>query len=70
MNANEVIITGRKRSRAPSVAASQQRHAVLAFLLGELDDQDAVLGRQADQHHHADLRVEIERQARRSPCRE
>ena len=64
MKAKDVIITGRNRSRAPSVAASQQRHAVLALLLGEFDDQDAVLGRQADQHHHADLRVQIERQIR------
>ena len=65
MKANDVIITGRKRSRAPSVAASQQRHALLALLLGELDDQDAVLGGQADQHDHADLAVKIERQSRR-----
>ena len=40
----------------------EQRHALLALLLGELDDQDAVLGCEADQHHHADLPVEIERQ--------
>ena len=62
MKAKEVIITGRKRKRAPSVAASSKRHAVLALLLGELDDQDAVLGCEPDQHHHADLRIKIERQ--------
>ena len=39
------------------------RHARLALLLGEFDDQDAVLGRQRDQHDQADLRVEIERQS-------
>ena len=63
MKANDVIITGRKRSRAPSVGRLVQRDALLALLLGELDDQDAVLGREADQHDHADLRIEIERQA-------
>ena len=40
----------------------QQRHAALALLLGEFDDENAVLGRKADQHDHADLPVEIERQ--------
>ncbi len=40
----------------------QQRHALLALLLGEFDDQNAVLGRQPDQHDHADLAIEIERQ--------
>src|SRR5262249_19553911 len=34
-----------------------------ALLLAELDDQDAVLRRQSDQHHHADLPIEIEREA-------
>ena len=46
-----------------------QRHAALALLLGEFDDQDAVLRGEADQHDHADLRVEIERQARRAMTR-
>ena len=64
MNAIEVIITARNRMRAPSAAASRIGMPGLALLLGELDDQDAVLGGERDQHHHADLRVEIERQAR------
>ena len=62
MKANEVIITGRKRSARAFGRGLQQRDAVLALLLGELDDQDAVLRRQADQHDHADLGVEIEGQ--------
>ena len=62
MKANDVIITGRKRSRAPSVAASSSGTPCLALLLGELDDQNAVLGGKPDQHDHADLGVEIERQ--------
>ena len=69
MNAKEVIITGRKRSRAPSVAASSSGMPSLAPLLGEFHDQDAVLGRQPDQHDHADLRVEIERETGRSRSR-
>ena len=32
---------------------------LLVFVLGELDDQDGVLGGQADQHDQADLRVDI-----------
>src|SRR5437879_2463596 len=41
----------------------RNRDAALALLLGELDNQDAVLGGQCDQHHEADLAVEIEVQA-------
>ena len=51
MKAKLVIITARNRSRAPSIAASRIEHALLALLLGEFDDQDAVLGGQRDQHH-------------------
>src|SRR5256714_620665 len=34
-------------------------HAALLLLLGELDDQDGVLGREADQDDEADLRDEV-----------
>ncbi len=34
---------------------------MLPLLLRELDDQDAVLGRESDQHDDPDLRIEIER---------
>src|SRR4029077_16496192 len=40
-----------------------RRAAAGAELLGELDDQDRVLGRQADQHHQADLAVDVVLQA-------
>ena len=43
----------------------RDRHALLALLLGEFDDQDAVLGGERDQHDEADLGIEVERQARR-----
>ena len=36
------------------------RQARLALLLGELDDQDGVLAGQADQHHEADLREDVD----------
>ena len=39
------------------------RHAALAIELGELDDQDRVLGRQADQGDQADLPVHVEVEA-------
>ena len=35
------------------------RHSVLLALARELDDQDRVLRREADQHHHADLREDV-----------
>ena len=42
--------------------ASRRRHAVVfALLVGELHQQDAVLGDQADQRDQADLRVDVER---------
>ena len=33
--------------------------ALFEFVLGEFDDQDRVLGRQPDQHHQTDLRVDV-----------
>ena len=61
MKAIEVIITARNRVRAPRVAASRFA-SLLALLLGELDDQNPVLGRQRDQHDQPDLRIEVQRQ--------
>src|SRR6516164_4958432 len=40
----------------------EQRNPMLALLLGELDDQNAVLGGQTDQYNHPDLGIEIQRQ--------
>ena len=59
MNANDVIRIGRRRSRAPSSAASVKRLPFLEFVLREFDDQDRVLRRQPDEHHQTDLRVDI-----------
>ena len=63
MKAKLVIITARNRSLAPRIAASWIDLPCLALLLGEFDDQDAVLRRQRDQHDDADLRVKVEREA-------
>ena len=65
MNANDVIITARNRVRAPSTAASRMPSPASRRSFGELHDQDAVLRRQRNQHHQPDLRIEIQRQARR-----
>ena len=59
MKAKEVIRIGRRRSFAPSSAASMRPSALLVFHLGELDDEDGVLGRETDQHDEADLRVDV-----------
>ena len=37
----------------------RQRLSFFEFVLGELDDQNRVLRRQADEHHQPDLRVNI-----------
>ena len=63
MKANDVIRMGRKRTFAPSMAASQHRRALLVLLHGELDDQHRVLPEQAHEHHQADLRVDVVGQA-------
>ena len=36
--------------------------SLLALILGEFDDQNAILGRHRDQHHEPDLGVQVERQ--------
>ncbi len=59
MNAKLVIITARKRSRAPTHRSVGDGHALLAPDLGEFDDQDAVLGGERNQHDETDLRIEI-----------
>ena len=59
MNASDVIRIGRSRMRAASTAASAIDQPARAQLLGELDDQNAVLRRQADQHHEPDLAVDV-----------
>ncbi len=41
---------GRKRMRVASTADVKNGHAALAELLGEFDDQDGVLGGEANEH--------------------
>ena len=60
MNANDVITIGRSRSRHASSVASRRGSPASRRVLGELDDQDRVLARQADQHHEADLREDVD----------
>ena len=69
MKAKAVIRIGRRRSRAPRQRRVDERLALLVLVLGELDDQDGVLGRQADQHDQADLRVDVVLEARAARAR-
>ena len=56
----EVIRIGRSRHRAASTAASNRDAPSCCAVAGELDDQDGVLARQADQHHEADLHEDVD----------
>ena len=60
MKAKLVIITGRKRSRAPAIAEFEDRLALAPLIHGEGDDEDAVLRRERDQHHEPDLGIDVE----------
>ena len=53
---------GRKRIRQASIVASLIELALLAQGLGELDDQDAVLGGKPDDGHDADGEIDVVRQ--------
>ena len=64
MKAKEVIITARKRSLAASMAAVDDVLSLPPLLHGEFDDQDGVLGRERDEHHDADLGVDVVVEAR------
>ena len=51
----------------------RQRLSVLELILGELDDQNRVLGRKTDEHNQADLRIDIAfdlHHVRRKQCSE
>jgi hypothetical protein len=65
MNANDVMRMGRRRNREPSTAASRIALPFFAFHLGELDDENGVLGRQPNEHDHADLGVDVQLEAAR-----
>src|ERR1044071_8319001 len=53
MKANDVIRIGRSRSLAASIAP------LMLELAGELDDQNGVLGGEADQHDETDLGQDV-----------
>ena len=59
MKANDVIRIGPQPDAAGLDRGVEDRQAALAQLLGELDDQDRVLGREADQHDEADLAEDV-----------
>ena len=59
-----VIRIGRRRRRGGLDHRIHHARALLAQLVGELDDQDAVLGDQAHQRDEADLREHVQRAAR------
>ena len=64
MKAKLVIITGRNRKLAASMAARIDVLPEVAPLHRKRNDQDAVLRRERDQHDEPDLRVDIEAQSR------
>ena len=59
MKAKAVIRIGRSRSFAADSAASIEALALLVLHLGELDDENRVLRRQADEHDEPDLREHV-----------
>ena len=60
MNASDVIRIGRSRSWQASTAARHRIAPLVLELARELDDQNRVLGRQADQHDEADLGEDVD----------
>ena len=50
-----VIITARKRHLRAKNRGVANVPSPFALILGEFDDQDAILGRHRDQHHQPDL---------------
>ena len=62
MKANDVIRIGRSRCRDGALADSRMLIPCFSHDLdAELDDQDRVLGLQADQHDQADLPEDVQR---------
>ena len=59
MKANDVIRMGRSLVLRRLHGRIEAVGAALLGLFGELDDQDGVLGGQADQHHEADLGQDV-----------
>ena len=69
MKANDVIRIGRSRSARAFERGVDQIACPARARLRELDDQDRVLRREADQHDEADLRVHVESKPRSSSPR-
>ncbi len=61
MVASEVIRMGRRRTRQAVITASPDRQPLLFQLVREIDDQNAVGIRDADQHQHSHQRHHVER---------
>ncbi len=59
MKASDVIKIGRNRVRAASTAASNRDMPSILGLLGELDDQDSIFRREADEHDEADFDEDV-----------
>jgi hypothetical protein len=59
MKARLVIRIGRRRRRAASIAGVIGALAAALGLLGELDDQDRVLGGQAHRRQQPDLEIHV-----------
>src|SRR4030088_490130 len=68
MKAKAVIRMGRRRRRPASIAASMMSRPSAPPALGELHDQDRVLGGKANEHHEADLRIDIDLLAPQPQC--
>ena len=66
MKAKEVIRMGRSRMRRAGLRRVGQGFAVFILGLGEGDDEDGVLRRQADQHDQPDLRIDVVLESPRS----
>ena len=62
MNANEVIITGRNRRRAPSVAAISKGTPCSRRSFANSTIRMPFFAAKSDQHHHADLCIQIQSQ--------
>ena len=65
MNERDVIRIGRRSVWAECTAASPGGDTFLFFLAREFDDQNGVLGSQADENHEADLGQNVDGHASR-----
>jgi hypothetical protein len=59
IKAREVIMIGRSRSWAASMAASRIEKSVAPSKSGEFDDQNRVLSSKADQRYKSNLKIDV-----------